>query len=76
MPDGQAVHVTVSVGVVGVTAGRNSETKSLIAAADRQLYEAKRAGRNCVVIEPAAVTGVSASEKSALLSEIKQAKDE
>ena len=76
LPNGEAVHVTVSVGVVSVSAWRNSDANSLIAAADRQLYEAKNAGRNRVVMESASATGVSASEKSALLSENKQAKDE
>lgn len=40
--------VTISIGVVSVTADERIGTASLIAAADRQLYEAKRNGRNCV----------------------------
>ncbi len=76
LPNGETVQVTVSVGVVSVPAGRKSDAKSLIAAADRQLYEAKSGGRNCAVMESASATGVTASERSALLSEDKQAKDE
>jgi diguanylate cyclase (GGDEF)-like protein len=46
-PDGSRIHVTVSLGVAAfpeVTAGEN-----LVTAADRALYEAKRAGKNRVV---------------------------
>ncbi len=76
LPNGETVRITVSVGVVSVPAWRNPDAKSLIAAADRQLYEAKSAGRNRAVMQSAGTTGVSASEKSALLSDNKQVKDE
>ena len=76
LPDGQTVRVTVSVGVVSVSAWSKADAKSLITAADRQLYAAKSSGRNRVVMDPASATGVSASEKSALLSGTKQAKDD
>ena len=41
-------HVTVSLGVVTAHAAANMATDALVDAADRQLYQAKRAGRNCV----------------------------
>lgn len=44
---GRPVNVTVSVGVGSIGSGLNGPTE-LIAAADRALYEAKRAGRNRV----------------------------
>lgn len=43
--------VTISVGVADVTGGPSSP-QELVAAADGALYEAKRLGRNCVVMAP------------------------
>lgn len=40
--------VTVSFGVATIIASDRSHTGALVAAADSALYEAKRAGRNCV----------------------------
>jgi diguanylate cyclase (GGDEF)-like protein len=62
LPDGQDVRVTVSVGVAAL--GEPWDTRSgshitdLLAAADRALYEAKRAGRDrvCVVSDKAVVS--------------------
>lgn len=47
-PDGQAVQVTVSVGVAALDAGSRRELSDLLAAADAALYRAKRDGRNQV----------------------------
>lgn len=45
-----AVHVTASIGMATRTAGNGVETASLIGAADRALYAAKRAGRDCIAV--------------------------
>lgn len=47
---GVANYVTVSLGVSTLTPDHTSKTGSLIHAADRALYQAKRSGRNCVVV--------------------------
>ncbi|HYC43552.1 MAG TPA: diguanylate cyclase [Noviherbaspirillum sp.] len=47
---GVANFVTVSLGVSTVVPEHLSKTGSLIHAADRALYQAKRSGRNCVVM--------------------------
>ncbi len=44
--------VTVSIGVASVTASRNHTPSQLIALADAALYDAKRRGRNRIVIYP------------------------
>ncbi len=46
--DGQAVQVTVSLGVAALDAGSRRELSELLAAADAALYRAKRDGRNQV----------------------------
>ncbi len=46
--DGKAIPVTVSAGVASIPDVRITDSQALIAAADQALYEAKRAGRNCV----------------------------
>jgi len=45
---GQSVRVTASFGVSGVLDHRMHEYSALLRQADQMLYEAKRAGRNCV----------------------------
>jgi diguanylate cyclase (GGDEF)-like protein len=59
LPDGKHVQVTVSIGVAALGAPWDSGTQitDLLAAADRALYEAKRAGRDqvCVVTDNAVV---------------------
>jgi diguanylate cyclase (GGDEF)-like protein len=46
---GATLPVTVSVGVAELEPDRHTEAGMLVADADRCLYDAKRAGRNCVV---------------------------
>jgi diguanylate cyclase (GGDEF)-like protein len=59
LPEGEQVQVTVSIGVAALGAPWDSGTQitDLLAAADRALYGAKRAGRDqvCVVTENAVV---------------------
>lgn len=52
--DGGEVAMTASFGVAA-TSGRAAKAHDLLAAADAALYEAKRAGRNCVRAAPAHV---------------------
>lgn len=47
---GVARFVTVSLGISTVTPEHATKTGSLIHAADRALYQAKRSGRNCVMV--------------------------
>lgn len=47
---GVARFVTISLGISTVTPEHATKTGSLIHAADRALYQAKRSGRNCVVV--------------------------
>jgi two-component system, cell cycle response regulator len=44
--------VTISIGVAGLPAGAHVNLQSLLAKADEALYEAKRSGRNRVVVHP------------------------
>jgi diguanylate cyclase (GGDEF)-like protein len=44
--------ITISIGLAGLHAGARADLPSLIAKADQALYEAKRAGRNRVVVHP------------------------
>jgi diguanylate cyclase (GGDEF)-like protein len=46
--------VTISIGVASLRAGGRLDTQALIAKADEALYQAKRSGRNRVVVHPAA----------------------
>ena len=46
---GHADHVTISIGLATYGAGIHGDIADLVGAADRALYAAKRAGRNCVV---------------------------
>jgi two-component system cell cycle response regulator len=46
--DDKTIPVAVSAGVASIPDARIADAQALIAAADQALYEAKRAGRNCV----------------------------
>lgn len=43
-----AIPLTVSIGIVTVTAGQHLQVDELVRAADRELYRAKAAGRDCI----------------------------
>jgi diguanylate cyclase (GGDEF)-like protein len=49
--NGNSFRVTISIGVAGVPDPRIRESDQLVAAADEALYEAKKRGRNRVVIQ-------------------------
>ena len=78
LPDGRHVRVTVSLGVAALgpdwTTG-GSQLTDLLAAADRALYQAKRAGRDrvCVVSDDAVVSNNPAASKTAQPAKIESA---
>ena len=67
LPDGSWLPVTASVGGALAAPWVRTTLAHWLERADRQLYEAKRAGRNCVRLEPWIHTEVSAEEKNWLL---------
>jgi two-component system cell cycle response regulator len=46
----ELLNVTVSIGLASISVGQSETAEGLIRAADRALYRAKNAGRNCVVL--------------------------
>jgi diguanylate cyclase (GGDEF)-like protein len=56
--EGETIPVSVSIG--GACAASGFEPKALVNRADRRLYRAKRAGRNCVVMEDDAAESAAA----------------
>ena len=70
----QQIHASVSIGGAFAPQWVRSSPALWIERADVQLYRAKAQGRNCVCLEPSAVSVVSAEEK-ALLFGISQYQD-
>lgn len=69
LPDGvTTLAVTVSAGGAYSPAWVRSSTEHWLERADRQLYDAKRHGRNRVHIEPVPMSEVSAEEKDMLFA--------
>ncbi|TCS98111.1 diguanylate cyclase [Tepidimonas ignava] len=66
VPDGRSVAVSASVGGAFAPPWVRTTLAHWLERADRQLYEAKRAGRNRVMIEPLRHDEVSAEEKDML----------
>lgn len=62
------IHVTVSLGGAFAPQWVRSQLTLWLERADKQLYRAKRAGRNRSEFEPAAVSQVSAEEKGLLFA--------
>lgn len=60
-PSGTDREITVSLGVAGYPAAAQEAT-DLLRAADAALYEAKRRGRNCVVLYEPSLTAASRTE--------------
>ena len=50
--EGMLIGVTVSVGVAAFPAGKARTVNELLQVADERLYDAKRAGRDCVIPTP------------------------
>jgi diguanylate cyclase (GGDEF)-like protein len=65
---GDPVRVTVSLGGAFAPQWVRSNLRLWMERADKQLYRAKGAGRNCAQFEPAVVSQVSAEEKGLLFT--------
>lgn len=75
--DGQTLNITVSAGVNTFQANQGESLDSFIADTDKQLYRAKKSGRNRVcyeVEEPSKKGLVTADEKEALFGQFKDEK--
>lgn len=68
LSSGHSLQVTVSIGGVYAQQWIRSTTQLWTERADRQLYLAKSAGRNCVYVEEPPDSTVSAEEKSLLFA--------
>lgn len=67
LEDGTPLPVTVCCGVAAVAPWAGVMPAALIAAADRALYAAKQAGRNCVRLADAPKPAITPDERAALL---------
>jgi len=67
LEDGTPLPITLSCGVAAVAPWAGVTPASLIAAADRALYAAKQAGRNCVRLADAPKPAITPDERAALL---------
>lgn len=67
LEDGTPVPVTLSCGVAAVAPWAGVTPTAMIAAADRALYAAKQAGRNCVRLADAPKPAITPDERAALL---------
>jgi diguanylate cyclase len=65
---GEPVRVTISLGGAFAPQWVRSNLRLWMERADKQLYRAKNAGRNCAQFEPAVVSQVSAEEKGLLFT--------
>jgi diguanylate cyclase (GGDEF)-like protein len=65
---GKPVRVTISLGGAFAPQWVRSNLRLWMERADKQLYRAKSAGRNCAQFEPAVVSQVSAEEKGLLFT--------
>jgi diguanylate cyclase len=66
LPSGNRVNVTLSLGGAFAPQWVRSSANLWVERADRQLYRAKQAGRNCAFLEQTPVLQVSAEEKGLL----------
>lgn len=55
----ETAHVTVSIGIATTNIANALDSGALIGAADRALYQAKHAGRNCVIAHSPGQTGTT-----------------
>lgn len=76
VPAGESVRVTVSVGVACLSVRQKMDRDQFVAAADRQLYLAKAAGRNRVAMDTSVDTAVSGTERAALFNAESQTTDD
>lgn len=67
LEDGTPLPITLSCGVAAVAPWAGVTPAALIAAADRALYAAKQAGRNCVRLADAPKPAITPDERAALL---------
>lgn len=66
--DDRPLHITVSIGGAAVQPWERVTPERLVELADTHLYAAKDQGRNCVSLEQAPTSAVSAEERATLLN--------
>ncbi len=65
-PSGETVKVTVSMGLVASRINQPMDLSSMLSAVDHCLYQAKRSGRNRLVVGPPAYAEPSLSVETTL----------